>query len=98
MLSMKDRWLLAMMNGPVTGTFSRPLTCGRKSEQEQRSQDEPGDEVDHAALPLLGLVGARPRKSARGSGHCPERPGGAALRPATAAVTSAAARAGRRRG
>ena len=31
MLSMKDRWLLAMMNGPVAGTFSRPRTCGRKS-------------------------------------------------------------------
>jgi hypothetical protein len=29
MLSMKDRWLLAMMNGPVAGTFSRPLMVGR---------------------------------------------------------------------
>ena len=31
MLSMKDRWLLAMMNGPLTGTFSLPRTCGRKT-------------------------------------------------------------------
>jgi hypothetical protein len=28
---MKDRWLLAMMNGPVVGTFSRPVTVGRRS-------------------------------------------------------------------
>ena len=31
MLSMKDRWLLAMMNGPLAGTFSLPRTCGRKT-------------------------------------------------------------------
>jgi hypothetical protein len=31
MLSMKERWLLARMTGPVSGTFSRPVTWGRKS-------------------------------------------------------------------
>jgi hypothetical protein len=31
MLSMKERWLLAMMNGPLAGTFSLPRTCGRNA-------------------------------------------------------------------
>jgi len=33
MLSMNDRWLLAKMTGPVCGTCSRPVTCGRNSAQ-----------------------------------------------------------------
>jgi hypothetical protein len=37
MLSMKDRWLLAMMNGPVAGTFSRPLMVGRRMRNAGRS-------------------------------------------------------------
>ena len=31
MLSMKDRWLLARITGPVAGTFSRPVTCMRST-------------------------------------------------------------------
>ena len=44
-----------MMNGPVAGTFSRPRTCGRNSSRNSGRRTKPGDEVDHAALPLLGL-------------------------------------------
>ena len=31
MLSMNDRWLLAMMKAPVSGTLWRPLTRGRNT-------------------------------------------------------------------
>jgi hypothetical protein len=30
MLSMNDRWLLASTTGPSSGTFSRPVMCGRR--------------------------------------------------------------------
>ena len=33
MLTMNDRWLLAMMNGPVAGTLARPVTRGRNTSQ-----------------------------------------------------------------
>ena len=34
MLSMKDRWLLARITGPVRGTFSRPSMTGRQITRE----------------------------------------------------------------
>ena len=34
MESMNDRWLLAMMTGPVGGTFSRPSITGRQITRE----------------------------------------------------------------
>jgi hypothetical protein len=33
--STNDRWLLAMIAGPWSGTFSRPSTCGRKTARSQ---------------------------------------------------------------